>query len=99
MEEKKHIFKKMFEEIKISETLPNEKWDVLLKPIIDYTYSIMPSRLFRYRPCNEMQFDAFYNDRIYAVNAQMFNDPYDCLIRYDKDYLYNSIGYCFKKCV
>lgn len=91
MEEKKHIFKKMFEEIKIPETLPNEKWDVLLKPIIDYTYSIMPSRLFRYRPCNEMQFDAFYNDRIYAVNAQMFNDPYDCLIRYDKDYLYNSI--------
>ena len=51
----------------------------------------MPSRLFRYRECSERQFDAFYNDKVYAVNAQMFNDPYDCLIRYDKKYLYSTI--------
>lgn len=92
MEAKKRIFKEILEKVSIPETLSQEEWKASLSPIIEYTYSIMPSQLFRYRPCNEMQFDAFNNDRIYAVNAQMFNDPYDCLIRYNKDYLYNSIN-------
>ena len=34
---------------------------------------------------------AFYNNRVYAVNAQLFNDPYDCLIRYDKAFLYGCL--------
>ena len=51
----------------------------------------MPPKLFRYRECSERQFDAFNNDSIYAVKPQMFNDPYDCLIRYNKDYLFDTI--------
>lgn len=92
MEANKLIFKHKLEEVLISETTPKEKYGELLKPIIEYTYSIMPSRLFRYRECSERQFDAFYSDSIYAVNAQMFNDPYDCLIRYNKDYLFDTIN-------
>ncbi|WP_288911097.1 DUF2971 domain-containing protein [uncultured Bacteroides sp.] len=92
MEAKKRIFKEMLEKISIPADLSREEWRALLSPMLEYVYDIIPARLFRYRPCNELQFDAFYNDRIYAVNAQMFNDPYDCLIQYDKDYLYNSIS-------
>lgn len=91
MENKKRIFKEKLEKISIPETMTNEKSIELLKPIVDYAYSIMPSQLFRYRECSERNFDAFYNDKIYAVNAQMFNDPYDSLIRYDKSYLHHSI--------
>lgn len=91
METKKRIFKEMLEKVSLSEKLSKEDWEILLRPMLEYVYCITPSRLFRYRPCNEMQFDAFYNDKIYAVNAKMFNDPYDCLIQYNKDYLYNSI--------
>lgn len=82
----------MLEKVSIPADLSREEWRALLSPILKYVYDITPSRLFRYRSCNEMQFDAFYNDRIYAVNARMFNDPYDCLIQYNKDYLYNSIN-------
>lgn len=91
MESKKRIFKQKLEEVVIPETTPKEKWGELLRPIVEYAHSIMPPRLFRYRECSERQFDAFNNDRIYAVNAQMFNDPYDCLIRYDEDYLFDTI--------
>lgn len=91
MESKKRKFKRYLEEVIIPETTPKEKLDELLMPIVEYAYSIMPSKLFRYRECSERQFDAFYNDRIFAVNAQMFNDPYDSLIRYNKDYLFDTI--------
>lgn len=91
MDTKKRIFKKMLDQVFISEATPMNEWSALLKPIVEYALKIMPSRLFRYRSFNEMQLDAFNNDIIYVVNPQVFNDPYDCLIRYDKDYLYNTI--------
>lgn len=91
METKRSIFKHKLEEVVIPEATPKEKLDELLKPIVEYTYSIMPPNLFRYRECSERQFDAFNNDSIYAVKPQMFNDPYDCLIRYNKDYLFDTI--------
>ena len=91
MENKRIIFKKLLEETVIPETMPNEEQNILLERLCEYVYSIIPKQLFRYRECTERQFDAFCNDKIFAVNAQLFNDPYDCLIRYDKQYIYDSI--------
>ena len=91
MENKRSEFKKLLEETVIPEVMSYEEREPLLKPLLEYVHSIIPQKLFRYRDCSETQFDAFYNDRIYAGNAQKFNDPYDCLIRYDKQYLYDSI--------
>lgn len=70
METKKRIFKEILERVLIPEGISEEKEYALLKPIIDYVHKIMPSRLFRYRECSERQFDAFYNDKVYAVNAK-----------------------------
>ena len=91
METKRRIFKSKLESTVIPESMTYEERESLLKPLLEYVHSITPAKLFRYRDCSETQFDAFYNDRIYAGNAQKFNDPYDCLIRYDKQYLYDSI--------
>ena len=91
MENKRSEFKKLLEETVIPEVMSYEEREPLLKPLLEYVHSIIPQKLFRYRYCSETQFDAFYNDRIYAGNAQKFNDPYDCLIRYDKQYFYDSI--------
>lgn len=91
MESKRRIFKKLLEETVIPEVMSYEEREPLLKPLLEYVHSIIPQKLFRYRDCSETQFDAFYNNQIYAGNAQKFNDPYDCLIRYDKRYLYDSI--------
>ena len=91
MENKRIIFKKLLEETVIPETMPDEEQNILLERLCEYVNSIIPKQLFRYRECTERQFDAFCNDKIFAVNAQLFNDPYDCLIRYDKQYIYDSI--------
>ncbi len=91
MGNKRNVFKKLLEETAIPEVMLYEERESLLKPLLEYVHSIIPQKLFRYRDCSETQFDAFYNDRIYAVNAQKFNDPYDCLIRYDKEFIYDSI--------
>ena len=34
--------------------------------------------------CSEMNLDAFNEDKLFAVTSEKFNDPYDCLFRYDK---------------
>ena len=46
---------------------------------------MMPSSLFRYRPMGDNQIDAFEKDTIYAVTADMYNDPFDTLIKCDKE--------------
>lgn len=52
----------------------------------------MPSSLYRYRSCNEMQIEAFRNDIIYAVTADWFNDPYDTLVRYDQEEIKRAVN-------
>ena len=54
-------------------------------PIREAIAEMMPKSLFRYRACNERHIDAFENDKIFAVPADWFNDPYDTLVRYDYD--------------
>ena len=88
MDTKRRIFKKLLEVTVVPETMSCKEKESVLRPLLEYVHSITPTKLFRYRDCSEIQFDAFYNDRIYAGNAQKFNDPYDCLIRYDKQYIY-----------
>ena len=62
-------FKKLLEETVIPEVMSYEEREPLLKPLLEYVHSITPAKLFRYRDCSETQFDAFYNDRIYAGNT------------------------------
>lgn len=78
-------FAKRLEGIQIKEgTDPKILYDSVL-PICDALTQMMPNSLFRYRSCTEKQIDAFQKDIIYAVSADLFNDPYDTLVRYDLD--------------
>lgn len=65
-------------------TSPEELYKIMF-PVSEAVFELMPSSLFRYRSCNEMQIEAFKNDTIYAVTADNFNDPYDTLVRYDQE--------------
>ena len=56
---------------------------VMVQPLREALICMTPQRLFRYRSCKELHIDAFEKDRIYAVPADWFNDPYDTLVRYD----------------
>ncbi len=84
-----------FEEILCSECVrsdaPNEEYQALIDPIIQFIIHKTPSSLFRYRSCNELNFDAFDKNEVWAVSPSMFNDPYDSLPFIDKEWLFNVI--------
>ena len=85
-------FAKRLDGIQIQEgTDPKILYDSVL-PISDALTQMMPQSLFRYRSCTEKQIDAFQKDTIYAVSADLFNDPYDTLVRYDLDGIKNYVN-------
>ena len=85
-------FAKRLEGIQIQEgTDPKVLYDSVL-PISDALIQMMPQSLFRYRSCTEKQIDAFQRNTIYAVSADLFNDPYDTLVRYDIDGIKNYVN-------
>ena len=71
MEVKIRKFKKILEETVIPEIMPYEERVPLLKPLVEYAHNIIPQKLFRYRECSEIQFDAFNKNLIYAVNVHI----------------------------
>lgn len=85
-------FAKRLESIKVSEGVAPEILNQCVLPISEVLVQMLPQSLFRYRPCDsddkvafERQLDAFRNDKVFAVTADKFNDPYDTLARYDTD--------------
>ncbi len=84
-------FKSILEKVFLPEGISNEERNEKLLPLSKHIVAHIPSRLFRYRECSEMNLDAFNGDKLFAVTSDKFNDPYDCLFRYDKERLRNSI--------
>lgn len=85
-------FAKRLKSINVSEGVAPEILYQSVLPISEALIKMMPNSLFRYRPIDsnnkeklEQQINAFKNDKIYAVTADKFNDPYDTLVRYDID--------------
>lgn len=84
-------FKDILEKTILPEGISIEERNKRLFPLSKYIVEHIPSRLFRYRECSEMNLDAFNEDKLFAVTSDKFKDPYDCLFRYDKEKLRNSI--------
>ena len=84
-------FKDILERTILPEGISIEERNERLFPLSKHIFEHIPSKLFRYRDCSEMNFDAFNEDKLFAVTSDKFNDPYDCLFRYDKERLRNSI--------
>lgn len=76
-------FAKLLNSITVVEGTPSGELDMLMKPIVEAIFQMMPNKLFRFRTFNKDTFDAFRSGMIYAVTADKFNDPYDTLPRYD----------------
>ena len=78
-------FAEILNSIKISEGCDDKILQQEMLPISHAILQMMPNRLFRYRSCSDASVEAFVNDKVYAVTADLFNDPYDTLLRFDKD--------------
>lgn len=78
-------FEKRLQSIIIPGGTPQNDLVGILAPISEAITQMMPRSLFRFRTCDKRQIDAFEKDELYAVTADKFNDPYDTLVRYDKE--------------
>lgn len=80
-------FAKILKSIIIPEGISNEELNKVVFPISKAILQMLPNSLFRYRCCDDkgLQMDAFKYDKIYAVTADKFNDPYDTLVKFDID--------------
>ena len=90
-------FKNILSKTVILEGLSKKEIGEKLRPLRFHIDSHLPSRLFRYRACSEMNIDAYNEDKLYAVTPDKFNDPYDSLFRYDKDKLRKTALLCTSK--
>lgn len=72
-------FDKILQGIVIPEGTSNEIINEKVQPIREAISEMLPSSLFRFRPCGVSQIEAFERDEIYAITADNFNDPYDTL--------------------
>lgn len=90
-------FKDILEKTFLPEGISSEEMKEKLLPLSKLIFENVPTSLFRYRPCSEMNIDAFNEDKLYAITPDKFNDPYDSLFRYDKEGLRNSVLTCISK--
>lgn len=81
----KSEFEKRLQSIVIPGVTPQNDLVGILAPISEAITQMMPRSLFRFRSCDKRQIDAFEKNELYAVTADKFNDPYDTLVRYDKE--------------
>lgn len=69
----------------------NESYRDNIKPLNDIIKQNLPSKLFRFRVCNENTIDAFRKNRIFFNTPNNFNDPHDCLVYIDYDKIKQEI--------
>lgn len=61
------------------------------KELNDFLNQNIPSRIFRYRKCNEASLNALLENKLYFSTPNMFNDPYDCLVYFDLNKIKSEI--------
>ena len=89
-------FEKILQGIVIPEGTSNENINEMVRPIREAISEMLPSSLFRFRPCGDLQIEAFEKDEIYAVTADKFNDPYDTLPWFNLDGIIQLINSFFQ---
>lgn len=77
----------------IKEINKNDKKTI--NELLTYINENKPKSLFHYRSCNERSIEAFRENKIYFNTASNFNDPYDCLIYCDIEYILKQIQNMF----
>ena len=63
---------KILENTILPEGISNEEMKEKLQPLSKHILENIPSRLFRNRPCSEMNIDAFNEDKLYAVTPDKY---------------------------
>lgn len=92
MENIREAFKKYIMNLQIPENLPIDKEQKLVSELYSYCWRITPSKLFKYRNCNQNSINAFKNDQLFLSKPTIFNDPHDSLLYIDKEKILNILS-------
>ena len=84
-------FEMILNSVVVPQGMPVDEINKAVFPISSAAFQMMPQSLFRYRPCSERSIEAFEKDIIYAVTAEKYNDPYDTLVKCDKEGIQNYL--------
>lgn len=60
-----------------------QKADEAVELINKAVRNCIPKMLYRHRTCSKYSIRGFRNDSVIAVSPSLFNDPYDCLLKYN----------------
>ena len=80
-------------------TLPSylspEEQSELLKPLLNFVSKNTPSKLYKFRECNENNINAFRNQQIWFATAAKMNDDYDAILYCDKNKILTELNGLF----
>ena len=81
----KNKFYELFYNTVLNEYMEKELWQEKLNAIKNLANEITPTKLFRYRKISDFSLSDFDKDILSLSSAHLFNDPYDSLIRVNKE--------------
>ena len=77
-------FSKILYGISLPDGITDAEISIRYNPLIDYMKKFLPLRLYRFRSCEERNFDALYKNQIWASNGECMNDGFDARMFYDQ---------------
>lgn len=89
----RYMFDQFLEKTTISSNPLRDEDKSKLSCIGDLIVPQIPEHLFRLRAYSKRAYRAFKNNQIWLTAPYRFNDPYDCVMRVDKNALLRSIDY------
>lgn len=90
-------FWRVISEIQIERNLSIDEKKAKISQIENILKSGLPKRVFKYRSCNTRNIDALARNVLYAVPGSYMNDPFDCLVYVDREFIVESIKYGFSR--
>lgn len=80
----RHKYQEILESIKIPDEASQEDMLTALRPLNIALLQLIPERMYKYRNCTEQHVSAFEKDEVWLSTSDLFNDPFDTLIKYDE---------------
>lgn len=77
-------FKEILESIKIPSGTSANEMKGRMSPLNSALLQMAPNRMYKYRSCCKDHISAFENDQLWLSTSDLFNDPFDTLIQFDK---------------
>lgn len=77
-------YKDMIHSITVPATLSPKEQIKRYQPLIDFLQKETPEKLYRFRQCNELNLDAFDQDKLFFSPGNKMNDDFDSMLYFNK---------------